>query len=230
MLTVSVLTGDDTWENINTIYPRVLPQSSYVSLKNAFDDGRLTLKIEWENEILVDHLPYYFLSNETIEMNDIPLINAMHSVNGDVTGMISDDDLQDITLIPGEYIDLQFGPMSQADNTALVFESFGRYEKLADDESLHPDGFTLEQNYPNPFNPSTDIAFSLPVSEHVKLSIYNVLGQHVITLTDEIYEAGQHTIQWDGCGADGNVLASGIYFARIKTESFSAEKKMIFMK
>ncbi len=88
-----------------------------------------------------------------------------------------------------------------------------------------PESFGLMQNYPNPFNPSTQISFSLPNAENVNLSVYNVLGQKVITLVDGQMEAGVHVVQFDGSN-----LASGMYFYRIDTEGFSETKKMIMLK
>ena len=88
-----------------------------------------------------------------------------------------------------------------------------------------PDNYALMQNYPNPFNPATDIAFALPKAAHVKLSIYNVLGQEVTILQDDMMEAGQHVINWDA-----RDRASGIYFYRISADDFSETKKMMLLK
>jgi len=88
-----------------------------------------------------------------------------------------------------------------------------------------PDNYALMQNYPNPFNPATDIAFALPEAAHVKLSIYNVLGQEVTILQDDMMEAGQHVINWDA-----RDRASGIYFYRISTDNFNETKKMMLLK
>jgi hypothetical protein len=88
-----------------------------------------------------------------------------------------------------------------------------------------PTAYALNQNYPNPFNPSTEISYALPAETHVTLTIYNLLGQEIVTLVDESKNAGRHTIQWD---ATGN--ASGVYFYRLDTNDFSATKKMVFMK
>ncbi len=88
-----------------------------------------------------------------------------------------------------------------------------------------PDAFALNQNYPNPFNPSTQISFSLPNAGNVSLSVYNVLGQQVMTLVDGQMDAGTHVVEFDG-----STLASGMYFYRIDTESFSETKKMVMLK
>ena len=89
---------------------------------------------------------------------------------------------------------------------------------------------TLMQNYPNPFNPTTTIAFDLPQSERVEISIYNILGREVTTLIDEYYEAGYHELNWDGRDRSGHDTASGIYFYRLRTESHQAQKKMLLIR
>ena len=85
--------------------------------------------------------------------------------------------------------------------------------------------FDLEQNYPNPFNPYTSIGFNLPIYSKVKVIVYNQLGQWVTTLADGEFSAGTHHLNFNA----GN-LASGVYYYRIKTGTFSQTKKMIFLK
>lgn len=83
----------------------------------------------------------------------------------------------------------------------------------------------LHQNYPNPFNPSTTIKFSLPTSQLVKLTIYDVLGQKIATIIDGIYEQGIHEAQFEA-----KDLNSGIYFYRLQTETMDITRKMILNK
>ena len=89
---------------------------------------------------------------------------------------------------------------------------------------------TLRQNYPNPFNPATTIAFDLPQSEHVEVSVYNILGREVTTLADGHYETGYHELSWDGRDRSGRDVASGIYFYRLSTDSHRAQKKMLLVR
>ncbi len=85
--------------------------------------------------------------------------------------------------------------------------------------------FDLGQNYPNPFNPSTVINWQLPVSGHVSLKIYDILGREIATLVDEFKVAGYYKINFDGSS-----LASGIYLYRLKTNDNVTTKKMILLK
>lgn len=102
---------------------------------------------------------------------------------------------------------------------------------VADDpDKPIPSDYSLSQNYPNPFNPSTTIEFALPRQAHVRLSIYNVLGQEVVTLVNGPLAAGTHTRQWLGRDAFGNAVSSGIYFYRIQSKDQSLSRKMLLLK
>jgi hypothetical protein len=91
-------------------------------------------------------------------------------------------------------------------------------------------GYSLWQNYPNPFNPETDISFSLPEKTEVSLIIYNILGERIQTLVSGYMRAGTHTVHWNGRDEAGNLVSSGIYFYRLKTDGFVETKKMVLMK
>ena len=88
----------------------------------------------------------------------------------------------------------------------------------------------LADNYPNPFNPATTIEFSIANDSHVNLSIYNVKGQLVRTLVDEFKINNHYKIVWDGKNDHGIPVASGVYFYRLETDSFSESKKLILMR
>jgi hypothetical protein len=99
-----------------------------------------------------------------------------------------------------------------------------------------PIAFELNQNYPNPFNPSTTIKFTLPSlydegsTLPTTLKIYNVLGKVVRTLIDEPMAPGVHHKIWDGRDEEGNQVASGIYFYRLRAGALQDTKKMVLMK
>lgn len=88
-----------------------------------------------------------------------------------------------------------------------------------------PRVLNLNQNYPNPFNPTTTIAFSLPERAHTTLRVYNILGQEVVTLIDEVLSPGQHEIRWDASDR-----ASGVYFYRLTFKDKALTKKMALLK
>lgn len=93
-----------------------------------------------------------------------------------------------------------------------------------------PENFVLEQNYPNPFNPATNIKFSLPVESRTRLVVYDILGNKVATLIDDIKPAGSYTLTWDGTNDQGIKISSGVYIYRLETENFIDVKKMLMLK
>lgn len=95
-----------------------------------------------------------------------------------------------------------------------------------------PPGFenSLSQNYPNPFNPATTIRFSIRVKGRVNLSIYNVAGQLVRTLIDEVRPANIYAQAWDGRDNGGRPAASGVYFCRLTAPGFAQTRKMVLLK
>jgi hypothetical protein len=93
-----------------------------------------------------------------------------------------------------------------------------------------PNTFALHQNYPNPFNASTTIMYELPLLGHVRIEVYNILGQKVVTLADCVEPAGIHRVTWNGLDESGSTVPSGVYFYRMTTSDFSAKKKMILLK
>jgi len=88
-----------------------------------------------------------------------------------------------------------------------------------------PDHFELLQNYPNPFNPITEIRYALPTDCHVKLEVYNVLGEKVTTLIDGQQTAGYRRVSWDASNH-----ASGVYFYQLIAGRFSSVGKMVLLR
>ena len=88
-----------------------------------------------------------------------------------------------------------------------------------------PNDFVLEQNYPNPFNPSTTISFSLPEASEVQLNVYNILGQQIATLVNEVKNAGTYNVNWNASN-----LSSGMYVYRLQAGSKIITNRMILMK
>jgi hypothetical protein len=93
-----------------------------------------------------------------------------------------------------------------------------------------PRDFLLMQNFPNPFNSGTTLRFALPTADHVELAIYNLLGQNVITLIDDRYTAGVHTVHWDGRDASGQNIASGAYLYRLRVGSQTQTRRLVLLR
>jgi hypothetical protein len=116
-----------------------------------------------------------------------------------------------------------------SDSKAVLLPTEGESPSL-------PSTFELDQNYPNPFNPSTTIRFTVPSTQNgsadlkATLKVYNILGEVVKILVDEPLAPGTYERVWDGRDGQGNSVASGIYFYKLKAGSFTDTKKMVMMK
>ncbi len=97
-------------------------------------------------------------------------------------------------------------------------------------EDAVPADYALLQNYPNPFNANTLIEFVLYQGGHVKLEVFDILGQKVTTLVEGNLPPGRHTATWKGKNAKGKSVSSGLYFYRLTASEFTEMKKMVLMK
>lgn len=88
----------------------------------------------------------------------------------------------------------------------------------------------LMNNYPNPFNPETTFSFSLKEQSPAKLCVYNIKGQLVKTLVDDVMASGIHQVHWNGRDVNNRNVASGIYFYRLETKNYRETKRAILMK
>ena len=96
-----------------------------------------------------------------------------------------------------------------------------------------PTSSTLHQNYPNPFNSGTVIPFTLPGGgrdHRVALEVYDVMGRKVTTLLEGVLGSGNYTVIWQGVGAEGESLASGVYMYRLTTDGHVQTRKMVLMR
>jgi hypothetical protein len=104
--------------------------------------------------------------------------------------------------------------------TALVDRTTGVQE-----ENAIPKEYSLSTNYPNPFNPVTNIRFSIVDRELTILKVYDVLGNEVAILVNEIKHPGTYTVQWNARG-----MASGVYFYSLKAGHFISTKKLLLIR
>ena len=121
------------------------------------------------------------------------------------------------TIITGQNFQNITAPANHLANIAL--------ELTSTDLSL-PSEFNLFQNYPNPFNPSTSISFSLPIGNHVKLEVFDILGQKVEEIANGFFDAGTHKVQFNGVN-----LPSGTYICKLEVkDKYSELIKMVLVK
>jgi len=131
----------------------------------------------------------------------------------------------------------EFGLALVVLNGGLIPVAYDMVEKEAPQDSTAvgeietlPDLFRLEQNYPNPFNPTTTIPFVLPERGHVRLAIFNVMGQRLWLLVDGERPAGAHEVVWDGRDENGTPAASGTFFYRLQTGASTRVRRMLLLR
>mgnify|MGYP001193212508 CR=1 FL=1 len=113
--------------------------------------------------------------------------------------------------------------------TGTLNPEAGPYKVTASIQAV-PDNYVLSQNRPNPFNPTTDINYSVPTEAHVQIAVFNVLGEEIKTLVNDVQEAGSRTVTWDGTDKEGNRVESGIYFYKMTAGGYTDTHKMTLIK
>ena len=131
---------------------------------------------------------------------------------------------------PGSSIEIQHKTSLSYDLKLVAGDLDYVIQKSEDILENIPKEYALSQNYPNPFNPITKMNYQLPKRSRVIISIYNIIGQEVRTLLNEDQDYGVHSITWNGVDQYGKAMATGVYFARMSTGSFSQTKKMLLLK
>ena len=118
-------------------------------------------------------------------------------------------------------------PLDRFPNTYL---SFSKITSINDNNDSIIVNNKLMQNYPNPFNPTTSIYFDLNKDNLVRIDIYNIRGQKVKTLINELLQKGRYNVIWNGDDENGNNVASGVYFYQMRTDEFVETRRMLLMK
>ncbi len=128
------------------------------------------------------------------------------------------------------YIALPFETINLATDRTKVMTAALKYFGLIppssiDDMDFSPNNFELSQNYPNPFNPSTKINYEISSRENVELKVFDILGNEVAMLVNEVQSPGKYELEFKGSN-----LPSGVYFYRLLSGTFSQVRKMIMLK
>lgn len=168
-------------------------------------------------------------------VTDTFLLNIFNTL---ITGKVVRKDLGLVLL--DELWTEEFGLISSADFHGVLYyltgcvingvvygdtsTSFVNYEPM----DILPEQAELLQNYPNPFNSSTIIEYILPKENYVKLAIYNLLGEEIKTLVDELQKGGKYRVDFSSSVVDG--LTSGVYFYSLRVNSSIVTKKMVLLR
>ena len=114
---------------------------------------------------------------------------------------------------------LTYAPFDQASNMSQVSAA-----------PAIPVEFKLNNNYPNPFNPQTTVPYEIPKASHVKMTVYNAMGQEIKSLVDAYQNAGYYEVIWDARDNLNNLVSSGMYVIRMQAGSYIRNQKITLMK
>ncbi|HPT72750.1 MAG TPA: C25 family cysteine peptidase [Candidatus Cloacimonadota bacterium] len=174
--------------------------------------------LHWNLPATSNQIQYYAIYKQTNT-------DVFHSI-----AQVQDTTYTDSLVIEGNYQYYVVAHYSQGDGAPSNVLSFETGVVGVDDPAPSMNVTKLHNNYPNPFNPETHISFSLANKTDVCLKIYNIRGQLVKILADGKFEAGLHTLVWNGRNDTNQNVASGVYFYRIVTPGYTEVKKAILLK
>ncbi len=153
-----------------------------------------------------------------------PIVNRGVTLEG-TDGYWSYKDVTDFNLTRGSNTLLLDATGRSVDIDHIAVRGEGQYITSAGLHPDRPDHYALSQNYPNPFNPSTTIRYDLPADNHVRLTVYDLLGRQVAVLVDQPMSAGRHQANFDA-----SHLSSGLYIYRLESGNFNQTRQMLFVK
>lgn len=229
-LQVEIENSSGEWRTLDHLPPRGAPEDALWLLDAAGQEppNRFRVRIRWGEELRVDQLAFFGLSQEKASIRNCTVVDARHSGRGESGTLLVEADGQLAILMRGDTLELSFLSCSSTSIPAgwtrsYILKSAGYYES---NESVNQHVRALKQNHPNPFNSGTSIEFMLQRREHVRLEVYNILGQLIVTLLDDELNPGEHSVQWDAKDGRGEDLPSGVYLYRLTQGSSSESKKM----
>jgi serine protease len=202
----------------NSMHVSAMAVTRITQGKNATGRASVTI-VDQNNNPLSGAVVYgYFNAPNTNTKTGTTGGDGVATISSDKTKSPPSDWCFTVTdvVLAGYTYDSGANVVTQACESGYVY-SLGRHAAL-------PAGYSLT-SYPNPFNPTAKITFALPTGSHVRLDIFNIIGQKVTTLADGYFEAGEYSYEWDASG-----VASGIYLYRLTTDEFSQTRQMVLMK
>ncbi|RMF07738.1 MAG: T9SS C-terminal target domain-containing protein, partial [Candidatus Neomarinimicrobiota bacterium] len=110
----------------------------------------------------------------------------------------------------------------------LVYQ--GPLLSISDETPGQPRTFAITRVYPNPFNPVTTIQYTLPRESDVRVSVFNLRGDRIVTLVNRRESAGSHILQWNGRNDRGRSVASGVYFLSVESSGVYRKTKLLLVK
>lgn len=238
---------DKNKESFTSFRLRKNPSYQWVAVPQG-SSSTLQVDILWKGEAEIDYTELSRKLELPFTLYTPQLLNAEHSLLGDVTRKLIHIDQDYAELNLDEMITLEFSapPVNAGMERSFVFVSRGRYEKLEDvmlakgktqiekknnnmttsTENINiVYEYELNQNFPNPFNPVTTLSYSVKEQGLVRMKIFNLLGQEVATLVNEEKQAGRFSVNFDA-----SALPSGVYIYSLRVNDFVQNRKMTLLK
>ena len=166
-------------------------------------------------EVVLDESAVQTIMYQGINAAGVGLLAAWDMNQG--TGSIVEDLVGDA--------DIQLSETTWSMGTNHVFTSYDGSDKF----SL-PESQLLLNVYPNPFNPTTTIIYSLPEQSSVKLTVFDIRGQEIMNLQDEVKSQGNYEFQWNGVDQSGTQVSTGVYLCRLQAGGHSKTIKMVYLR
>jgi hypothetical protein len=223
--------GPGGWQTITQYYPRENPDGAVLDTV-----GYDRLRLVFVGQHSIRFLGHLQPTTESIVATKLPLVAAMHSRYGDVSGAVSALGNVTTDLAPGDTVSLAFRnvPLEPGKMRDLFLLSNGVYTSNLP-AGAHPADppvpirYALYRNRPNPFSAVTTIRFDLPRAGNVKLEVFDLQGRLIKTLANGAYEAGTFSIAWAHTSDSGQPVRPGIYMYRMIAGGFRAQEKMLLL-
>ena len=219
----NVVTPFEIWNVTENVQPRFEVKEDFYTGDKVWQDGEL-IRL-WEENMPTWDISLFSepdtLSLDSIEIVCCPPETIFYYTFGDTFPLHTGDQIIFKTKRPfvgGDRFSLQ--------TWSTAVEDGARQHRIPGSCCLYP-------NHPNPFNPSTDIRYQISGCScplRTTLKIYNILGQEVRVLVDDVKEPKYYVVTWDGTDRFGNEMASGIYFYRLTAGEFTATRRMLLLK
>ncbi len=199
------------------------------SFSSSIVEGN-NVKLEWTTTSEINNYGFYVERRKENELDFTEIENSFIPGYGSTLEPKSYSFIDTTLTTSGMY----YYRLRQVDNDGLIHYSqvVSINVSLLIVNETAPIEFRLHQNYPNPFNPATNFRYQIPQTSSVIIKIYDVLGQVVAILSDEIQQAGNKLVEWNAVN-----VASGVYFYRIEATSiadpsktFTQVKKMLLIR
>ena len=222
-----VLTGDDSFGELETIcdinWDNVVNILDIVQLVNIilgnprFEDATIA-------ELSQDSDSFYVISDGyigaiqmtishdldfNIELTDSSMVSEYRTIGNSTTLLIVQPLSDKIFTTKNNYV---IDEIIVANSSDII-------------DVANPRSFTLGKPYPNPFNPITSIDFTLPIDSYVSIIVYDLLGREIISLVNQQYSSGFHTIKWDA-----SIYSSGVYFVNMVSGNYTSTQKLMLVK